>query len=98
MNLRAVCDAGPSRLLQMSPRSHDPCERHQEVVRLHAVCHEAVPPRDLRGSVAVQVHLPLPRGLQGAPLRDHAGRLPRGRGPELQLALRHLHLLHGFTR
>lgn len=76
---------------------HDPAQRDQEVLRVHPVRHAALPPRDVRGPVALQVHLPLPGGLQGAPLRDHAGHLQGGRGPELQLPLCHLYLLHGLA-
>lgn len=82
----------------MSAGSHGSGERYQKVLRLHPLCHAALSPGDMCGSVAVQVHLPLPRRLQGTLLRDDAGRLQGGRGPELQLPVRHLHLLHGLTR
>lgn len=84
--------------LQMSSWPHDPGEWHQKVLCLHPLCYTALSPGDLCGPVAVQIHLPLPRRLQGTPLRDDTGHLPGGRGPELQLPLCHLYLLHGLTR
>lgn len=82
--------------LQMSTWSHNPCEWDQKVLCLYLVCYTALPPWDLCGPVTLQIHLPLPGGLQRTALWDDPGNLQGGRGPELQLPLRHLHLLHGI--
>lgn len=82
----------------MSPRSHGQGKLHWQILRVHALCQPPMSQGHVCGTVALQIHMPMSRGLPWPALRGDAGHLPRRRGSQFQLAFRHMHLLYGPAR